>query len=98
MSARSTSLAARRVALVAECAAQRLQVYDDLELLRSPASLDGAVGFMARHKTTLLAGAGVGIGLLATRPRWLLGGVTAALSLYRVAEKVLPMLVLRQRG
>lgn len=95
MSERPTSLAARRAALMADCAAQRAQVAEDLAQLRSPASLGGAAGFMARNRTMLLAAAGVGAGLLATRPRWLLGSATAALSLYRMARQVLPLLARR---
>ncbi len=86
------TLAARRRLLAAQCAEQRALMAHDVALLRHPAELGGAPGYVAQHKTAVLAAAGLGLGFLITKPKWVVGVVTGALSAYKLAQKVLPVL------
>lgn len=85
-------LAARRKLLAIECAQQRMTMAHDVTQLRTPSTMGGTTGYVAQHKTALLAAAGLGIGVLVTRPAWVVGAVTAGLSAYKLAQKVLPVL------
>jgi hypothetical protein len=86
------TLAARRRLLAAQCAEQRSMMAHDVALLRHPADMGGAPAFVAQHKTSLLAAAGLGLGFLVTKPKWVVGVATGALSAYKLAQKVLPVL------
>lgn len=86
------TLAARRRLLAAQCAEQRASMAHDVALLRHPADMGGAPAFVAQHKTSLLAAAGLGLGFLVTKPKWVVGAVTGAVSAYKLAQKVLPVL------
>ena len=85
-------LAARRRLLVAQCAEQRGQMTHDVTLLRTPSAMGGTTGYVAQHKTAILAAAGLGLGVLVTRPTWVVGAITTGLSVYKLAQKVLPVL------
>ena len=84
--------AARRRLLIAQCAEQRALMTHDVARLRTPSDMGGATGFVAQHKTAFLTAAGLGLGIMATRPTWVVGVVTAGLSVYKLAQKVLPVL------
>lgn len=86
-----TPLALRRARLIAECARQRGDMADHLNLLKAPVErIGGAAGFIGQHKTSLLAGAGVLLGVLLARPKPLLGAVAAGTSLWKIAQAALP--------
>lgn len=86
------TLAARRRLLAAQCAEQRVSMAHDIELLRTPSAMGGTTGYVAQHKTAFLAAAGLGLGVLVTKPQWVIGVATAGLSAYKLAQKVLPVL------
>lgn len=96
MVSKSAELAARREALVSRCADQRAQLAHDYAMLASPQTLGLIPVYAARHRKTALIVAGVAAGLFITRPKWAVGSVTAAVSAYRFARKMLP--VLRWKG
>ena len=82
MNSETTPLAVRRAHLVAECARQRGDLADELNLLKAPVErISGAAGFVREHRTSLLAGTGVALGLLIARPEPVLGVVAAGTSL-----------------
>jgi len=78
--------------LMAECAAQRLELGHEVSLLKTPSAMGGTTGYVAQHKGWILAGAGLGLGFLVTKPKWVVGAVTAGLSAYKLAQQVLPVL------
>jgi hypothetical protein len=84
--------AARRRLLAAQCAEQRAMMAHDVALLRTPSAMGGATGYVAQHKTAILTAAGLGLGFLVTKPKWVVGAVTAGLSAYKLAQQVLPVL------
>ena len=45
-----------------------------------------------KNLKAILTAAGVGLGILLTRPTWVVGAITAGLSAYKLAQKVLPVL------
>ncbi|MEH6435257.1 hypothetical protein [Massilia sp. DD77] len=94
--ANAQELAARRTALVAECAAQRAVVAHEFAVLKSPETLGVVPAYVSEHKKTALIVAGVAAGFLATKPKWAVGVVTAGVSLYKFAQRMLP--VLRWKG
>lgn len=85
-------LEARRRLLAAQCAEQRAMMAHDVALLRHPADMGGATGYVAQHKTAFLTAAGLGLGFLVTKPKWVVGAVTGAISAYKLAQQVLPVL------
>jgi len=91
-----SELAARREALVARCADQRALMAHEVATLASPDTLGLLPAYALRHKKAALVVAGVAAGLFITRPKWAVGAVTAAVSAYKFAQKLLP--VLRWRG
>jgi hypothetical protein len=92
MNSERTPLAVRRAHLVAECARQRGELADELNLLKAPVErIGGAAGFMREHRTSLLAGAGVALGVIIARPKPVLGVVAAGTSLWQLAQRVLPV-------
>lgn len=82
------SLAQRRAALIAQCAAQRSEARDQLRALAKPAGAAGLLRYLPRNKL-VLAAAGVLLGLLATRPGRAVSLVTAGLSLWKLVRSVL---------
>jgi hypothetical protein len=87
-----TPLALRRAQLVAECARQRGDMADQLNLLKAPMErIDGAAGFMRDHRKSLLAGAAIALGLTIARPKPVLGMIAGGASLWRLAQRALPM-------
>jgi uncharacterized membrane protein len=68
----------------------------DVAMLGSPQTLGLIPAYAARHKKTALVVAGVAAGLALTKPKWAVGAATAAVSLYKFAQKALP--VLRWKG
>ena len=96
MGTKSGMLAARRAELVARCAEQRALIAHDFVMLKSPETLGVVPAYVTEHKKTALIVAGVAAGFLATKPKWAVGLVTAGVSLYKFAQKLLP--VLRWKG
>ena len=96
MKAKTDTLAARRAALVERCADQRAQLAHEVAMLASPGTLGLVPAYAIRHKQAALVAAGVAAALFVIRPKWAVGGVTAAMSLWQLALKVLP--VLRWKG
>ena len=92
MNTKSEQLALRRKALVAECAEQRLQVTHEVTLLKTPSAMGGTTGYVVQHKGWIMAAAGLGLGFLVTKPKWVVGAVTAGVSAYKLAQQVLPVL------
>lgn len=92
MNSETTPLAVRRAHLVAECARQRGDMADHLNLLKAPVEqVQGAAGFVGAHRKTLLAGAGVALGIMIARPKPVLGVVAAGASLWQIAQRVVPV-------
>ena len=92
MNSETTPLAVRRAHLVAECARQRGDLADGLNLLKAPVErIGGAAGFMRDHRKTLLAGAGVALGVMIARPKPVLGVIAAGASLWQLAQRALPV-------
>ncbi len=96
MASKPHDLAARREVLVARCADQRALLTQDYAQLASPATLGAIPAFAIRHKKAALIVGGVAAGLFITRPKWAVGAVTAAVSAYQFAQRLLP--VLRWKG
>lgn len=91
MNSQKTPLAVRRAHLVAQCAQQRGDMADQLNLLRAPVEHIGGVGsFLLEHHKTFLAGAGVALGLLIARPKRTLALAAAGASVWKIAQNMLP--------
>ena len=92
MNSQQTPLALRRAQLVAECARQRGDMADQLNLLKAPVErVQGAAGFLREHRKSVLAGAGVALGVIIARPKPVLGLVAAGTSVWQIAQRALPM-------
>jgi hypothetical protein len=92
MKGETTPLAVRRAHLVAECARQRGDMADQLNLLKAPVErIGGAAGFIGAHRKSLLAGAGVALGMMIARPKPVLGLVAAGASLWQLGQRILPV-------
>jgi hypothetical protein len=92
MNSETPPLAARRAHLIAECARQRGDLADELNLLKAPVERIGAgAGFLREHRTSLLAGASVAVGVLIARPKPVLGVIAAGASLWQLAQRVAPV-------
>jgi hypothetical protein len=92
MNSEHTPLAARRAHLVAECARQRGDMADQLNLLKAPVErVQGAAGFLREHRKSVLAGAGVALGVIIARPKPVLGVIAAGASLWQLAQRAMPM-------
>lgn len=94
--ASESTLSARREALVARCADQRALLAHDVATLSSPDTLGLIPAYALRHRKTALIVGGVAAGLFLTKPKWAVGTVTAAVSAYKFAQRMLP--VLRWKG
>lgn len=82
----------RMKALIAECAAQRAEMGQEVTLLKTPSAMGGTTGYVVQHKGWIMAAAGLGLGFLVTKPKWVVGAVTAGVSAYKLAQQVLPVL------
>jgi len=92
MNSETTPLAVRRAHLIAECTRQRGDMADHLNLLKAPVEqVQGAAGFIGAHRKTLLAGAGVAVGVMIARPKPVLATVAAGASLWQIAQRVVPV-------
>ncbi|THC43318.1 YqjK family protein [Massilia sp. Mn16-1_5] len=92
MNSEQTPLAVRRAHLVAECARQRGDMAHQLNLLKAPVErVQGAAGFIGEHRKTLLAGAGVAVGMMIARPKPVLAVIAAGASLWQLAQRVVPV-------
>ncbi len=92
MNSETTPLAVRRAHLVAECARQRGDMADQLNLLKAPIEqVNGAAGFVRDHRLSLLAGAGVALGVVIARPKPVLGLIAAGASLWQLAQRAVPL-------
>jgi len=96
MASKPLDLAARREALVARCADQRALMAHEVASLSSPETLGLIPAYALRHRKAALVAAGVAAGLFITKPKWAVGSVTAVVSAYKFAQRLLP--VLRWRG
>ena len=83
---------ARMKVLIAECAAQRVELGQEVTLLKTPSAMGGTTGYVAQHKGWIMAAAGLGLGFLVTKPKWVVGAATAGLSAYKLAQQLLPVL------
>lgn len=92
----SLPLSVRREALVARCADQRAELAQDVALLTSPDTLGLVPVYAIRHRKAALVAAGVAAGLFIVRPKWAVGIATGAVSAYKLAQRLLP--VLRWKG
>lgn len=91
MNSEKTPLSARREHLVAQCAQQRGDMADQLNLLKAPVENIGGVGsYLLEHRKTFLAGAGVALGLLIARPKRTLALAAAGASAWKMAQAALP--------
>ncbi|GAB3397923.1 hypothetical protein GCM10027318_02110 [Massilia agilis] len=92
VSKEAVSLAQRRAELIELCALQRGFLAEEVAALKTPFGGAGVGGFVAANKPVVLAVAGVALGLAVTRPKRVLKLAAAGLSLWKVAQKVLPLL------
>ncbi|WP_313704767.1 YqjK family protein [Massilia sp.] len=91
MNSEKTPLAVRREHLVAQCARERGDMADQLNLLKAPVENIGGVGsFLLEHRKTFLAGAGLALGLLIARPKRTLALAAGGVSVWKIARNVLP--------
>lgn len=101
------TLAQRREALVAQCAAQRVETSQELSMLFAP-RVSGGGGILGmfssfpggrilqtlkgRNLIVPLAIGGLALGLVADRPAKMISFITAGVSLWKMAQPVLEML------
>lgn len=91
MNSAKTPLAVRRAHLVAQCAAERGDLADGLNLLKVPAERAGHAGeFLFAHRKSVLTGAGVALGLLIARPKRALALAAAGVSAWKMVQAALP--------
>ncbi|MES2325120.1 MAG: hypothetical protein V4633_22930 [Pseudomonadota bacterium] len=95
MNADKSPLAARREALVAQCAAQRMEAAQDFYALTAPVASSGGnvlALFKGRNLKLPLTIAGVVLGMVLVRPGRALPMITAGLSLWKIAQPLLAAL------
>ena len=91
MNSETKPLAVRRAHLIAECAQQRGDLADGLNVLKAPVEHIGGVGsFLLANRKALLAGGGVALGMLIARPKRTLAMAAAGASLWKMAQAALP--------
>jgi hypothetical protein len=92
MNSERTPLEVRRAHLIAECARQRGDMADQLNLLKVPVERVGSAGgFLAEHRKAVLAGAGVALGIVLSRPKRVLALAAAGMSAWKMVQSALPM-------
>lgn len=93
--AQKMTLAARREALVAECARQRTEVAHEISNLRAPSVLTGGgiLQYLGSGNLKLpLTIAGVVLGMIATKPSRAMPLLATGLSLFKLVTSVLSVL------
>lgn len=90
MTERATALAARRQALMAECALQRITALRTVREMRTPSG-EGSQFSIGNIKVPLTI-AGVVLGMIVTRRRGVMPMVTAGYSLYKLVRSALAVL------
>lgn len=89
------SLAARRMALMAECSRQRTELAHEMSNLRAPSVLTGGGGIMhylsSGNLRIPLTIAGVVLGMIVTKPSRAMPLLATGLSLFKAATSVLAM-------
>jgi hypothetical protein len=89
----NASLAARRHALVSECALQRITAGREVMALMEPVHAPGGVAdLLGGNMKVPLTIAGVVLGMMVVRPRRALPIITTGLTLWRFARPLLGML------
>ena len=90
------TLAARRLALIAECSRQRTEASREISTLRAPNMLSGGGGIMhylsSGNLKLPLTIAGVVLGMIATKPSRAMPLLATGLSLFKLVTSVLSML------
>lgn len=93
MTERMTPLAARRQALVAECALQRIEAGREIMALLEPVHQPGGLRqFLGRDLKIPLTIAGVVLGMVVAKPARAIPMITAGLSLWKFAGPLLAQL------
>jgi hypothetical protein len=85
------ALAARRAALIEQCAEQRVGLAYELKALRPSTALAGfpLAGYIAANRKLVLGAAGTVLGFALMRRKRLAGLVTSALSVWKTARGAL---------
>ena len=85
------NLAARRAALIEQCAEQRVGPAFELDALRPSKALAGLplAGYVAANRKVVLGAAGAALGLVLMRRKRLAGIATSALSAWKMARGAL---------
>lgn len=90
------TLAARRMALIADCSRQRTELGHEISNLRAPSVLSGGGGIMhylsSGNLRIPLTIAGVVLGMIATKPSRAMPLLATGMSLFKLATSVLAML------
>jgi hypothetical protein len=86
-----TDLAARRAALIEQCAEQRVGLAFELDALRPSKVLAGLplAGYVAANRKLALGAAGAALGLVLMRRKRLAGLATSALSAWKMVRGAL---------
>jgi hypothetical protein len=86
-----TNLAARRAALIEQCAEQRVGLAFELDALRPSKALAGLplAGYVAANRKLVLGAAGAALGLVLMRRKRLAGFATSAMSAWKMARGAL---------
>lgn len=95
MNAEKPSLAARREALVAQCAAQRHEAAQEFYALTAPVASSGnsfLAFFKGRDLKLPLTIAGVVLGMVLVKPGRAMPLIATGLSLWKIAQPLLAML------
>lgn len=95
MNTEKPTLAARREALVAQCAAQRHEAAQEFYALTAPVASSGSsflAFFKGRNLKVPLTIAGVVLGMVLVRPGRAMPLIATGLSLWKFAQPVLAML------
>ena len=95
MNAEKPTLAARREALVAQCAAQRHEAAHEFHALTAPVASGGGsvlALFKGRNLKLPLTIAGVVLGMVLVKPGRAMPLIATGLSLWKLAQPVLAML------
>ena len=93
MSERMSPLAARRQALVAQCALQRIEAGREIMALLEPVHQPGGLRqFIGRDLKVPLTIAGVVLGMAVAKPKRAIPMITAGLSLWKFARPLLAAL------
>jgi hypothetical protein len=95
MNTTKPTLAARREALVAQCAAQRHEAAHEFYALTAPVAASGSNAlafFKGRNLKVPLTIAGVVLGMVLVRPARAMPMIATGLSLWKLAQPVLAML------